>query len=136
MSQDTVLRFQQFHKSSPSQYNEAYIPRSRDPSELSRSDAEYVHHFVQHLAIWLDCTDASRQFTLKMSTLARKSPIVLNAVISFAARHMKRGLVADSAQQRCVELLIPHLSCDEVSKDEAVLSAIVILRVCEQLSGK
>jgi hypothetical protein len=71
-----------------------------------------------------------------MSTLARKSPIVLNAVISFAARHMKRGLVADSAQQRCVELLIPHLSCDEVSKDEAVLSAIVILRVCEQLSGK
>jgi hypothetical protein len=49
---------------------------------------------------------------------------------------MKRNLVADSAQQRCVELLIPHLSCDEVSKDEAILCAIVILRVCEQLSGK
>lgn len=136
LSPDTVLSFQQLHDTSPLQYSEAYSPRSIYPSELSQRDAEYVHHFAQHLAIWLDCTDASRQFTLKVSTLARKSPILLHAVVSFAARHMKRNLVADSAQQRCVELLIPHLSCDEVSKDEAILCAIVILRVCEQLSGK
>lgn len=136
LSPDTVLSFQQLHDTSPLQYSEAYSPRSIYPSELSQSDAEYVHHFAQHLAIWLDCTDASRQFTLKVSTLARKSPILLHAVISFAARHMKHSLVADSAQQRCVELLIPHLSSDEVSKDEAILCAIVILRVCEQLSGK
>lgn len=136
ISSNTPPSYQQLHGTSPLQYSETYSPRSTYLLELSRSDAVYVHHFAQHLASWLDCTDASRQFTLNMTTLAKTSPIFLNAVVSFAARHMKCGMVADSAQQRCVELLIPHLSCDEVGKDEAVLCAIVILRVCEQLSGK
>jgi hypothetical protein len=45
-------------------------------------------------------------------------------------------MAAESAQQKCLELLSPHLSYDEVGNDEAILCAIVILRVCEQLSGK
>lgn len=134
-SPNAVSSYQELHGASPLQYNETH---SSDSTHLllSRNDAVYVHHFAQHLAVWLDCTDASRHFTLSMTTLARTSPILLNAIVSFAARHMKCGMAADSAQQRCVELLIPHLSRDEVGSDEAILCAIVILRVCEQLSGK
>lgn len=134
-SPNAVLSYQELHGASPLQYNETHSSGSTHLL-LSRNDAVYVHHFAQHLAVWLDCTDASRHFTLSMTTLARTSPILLNAIVSFAARHMKCGMAADSAQQRCVELLIPHLSRDEVGSDEAILCAIVILRVCEQLSGK
>lgn len=136
ISPNTVAGYQQLHETSPEQYCETYSIKPTYGLELSRSDAVYLHHFAQHLAVWLDCTDASRHFTLSMTTLSKASPILLNAVVSFAARHMKCGMTADSAQQRCVELLIPHLSCDEVGNDEAILCAIVILRVCEQLSGK
>lgn len=49
---------------------------------------------------------------------------------------MRDAATADDAQQRCVELLIPLLSSEGAANDEAILCAIVILRVCEQLSGK
>jgi hypothetical protein len=134
-SPNTMPNHQHLHGASPLQYDEAHSPKSTY-SLLSRDDAVYVHHFTQHLAAWLDCTDASRHFTLSMTTLAKTSPILLNAVVSFAARHMRCDMAAESAQQKCLELLIPHLSYDEVGNDEAILCAIVILRVCEQLSGK
>lgn len=136
ISPNTLPSYQQLHGASPLQHSETYSPTPVCSAELSRRDGLFVHHFAQHLAAWLDCTDASRHFTLNMAILARTSPILLNAVVSFAARHMRCDMAADSAQQRCVELLIPHLSCDGVGSDEAVLCAIVILRVCEQLSGK
>lgn len=128
--------YQSFQSLSPLQYSVTYSPTSTRSLELTHSDAVYIHHFSQHLAVWLDCTDASRHFTINIPNLARISPILLNAVVCFAARHMRHGVAADSAQQRCVELLIPHLSSDEVGKDDVILCAIVILRVCEQLSGK
>lgn len=135
ISPNTPSSYQQLHEISPSQHVGAQFPAPTCHPDLSRSDAVYLHHFAQHLAVWLDCTDASRRFALNVTTLARASPILLNAVVSFAARHMRCGMAADSAQQKCLELLIPHLSCDQVGRDEAILCAIVILRVCEQLSG-
>jgi hypothetical protein len=68
--------------------------------------------------------------------MAKTSPIVLHSVISFAARHVGDTDAADQAQQRCIELLIPLLSSETVADDEGILCAIVILRVCEQLSGE
>ncbi|CEJ59815.1 hypothetical protein PMG11_08419 [Penicillium brasilianum] len=106
------------HAGSPLTYREAYL----------------VHHFATHLGYWLDCTDASRQFTRKIPTLVKQSPILLHAVLSYAARHVGDAEMAEQAHERCVELLIPSLSSETVTDDDILLCAIVILRVFEQLN--
>jgi hypothetical protein len=67
--------------------------------------------------------------------LARDSPILLCAVLSFAARHRGDAATAEQAYQQCLGLLIDRLNSSSVADDDAVLCAIVILRVVEQLSG-
>ncbi|SCO36988.1 related to C6 transcription factor [Fusarium fujikuroi] len=104
------------------------------PRTLQRQEAFYLHHFSTHVAQWLDCTDASRQFTLNVTVLAKRSPILLYAIISYAARHLGDNNTADEFQERCIVRLIPLLSTDTIAHDETILCAIVILRVCEQLS--
>ncbi|KAF7154884.1 hypothetical protein CNMCM5623_003142 [Aspergillus felis] len=106
------------HAGAPLTYREAYL----------------VHHFATHLGYWLDCTDASRQFTRKIPILVKQSPILLHAVLSYAARHVGDAEMAEQAHERCVELLIPSLSSEKVADDDILLCAIVILRVFEQLN--
>ncbi|KAJ5751673.1 hypothetical protein N7520_008590 [Penicillium odoratum] len=106
------------HAGSPLTYREAYL----------------VHHFATHLGHWLDCTDASRQFTRKIPILIKQSPILLHAVLSYAACHIGDTKMADQAYERCVELLIPSLNSETVANDDILLCAIVILRVFEQLN--
>ncbi|KAJ5137621.1 hypothetical protein N7476_008314 [Penicillium atrosanguineum] len=106
------------HAGSPLTYREAYL----------------VHHFATHLGQWLDCTDASRQFTRKTPILVKQSPILLHAVLSYAARHVGDAELAEQAHERCVELLIPFLSSETVADDDILLCTIVILRVFEQLN--
>lgn len=96
----------------------------------------YVHHFATQLGRWLDCSDATRQFTLKIPHLVRSEPVLLYAVKCFAARHMKEPGVASWAHEQCVALLIPRLDTTNVGADDAILCAIVILRVFEQLDGE
>lgn len=73
---------------------------------------------------------------MNVTTLAKSSPILLHAVVSYAARHVADVDAADMAQEKCIELLIPLLSSAAAADSEAILCAIVILRVCEQLSGQ
>jgi hypothetical protein len=103
---------------------------------LTHREAYLVHHFATHLGYWLDCTDASRQFTRKIPILVKQSPILLHAVLSYAARHVGDAEMAEQAHEHCVELLIPSLSSENVADDDILLCAIVILRVFEQLNGK
>jgi hypothetical protein len=105
-------------------------------SPLAYREAWLVHHFATHLGQWLDCTDASRQFTRKIPILVKQSPILLHAVLSYAARHIGDAELAEQAHERCVELLIPFLSSETVADDDVLLCTIVILRVFEQLNGK
>lgn len=102
---------------------------------LASHEARFVHHYAVHLGRWLDCTDASRQFTLKMPALVSTSPILLEAVVSFAARHLGDAEAADAAHDRCIGMLIVLLGSDSVCSDDVLLCAIVILRVFEQLTG-
>lgn len=106
------------------------------PRTLARHEARLVNHYAVHLGRWLDCTDASRQFSLKIPALAASSPILLEAIISFAARHAGDAEAADAAHERCIALLIVLLNADDVADDDVLLCAIVILRVFEQLNGK
>jgi hypothetical protein len=105
-------------------------------SPLTYKEAYLVHHFATHLGQWLDCTDASRQFVRKVPILVKQSPILLHAVLSYAARHVGDAEMAEQAHERCVELLIPFLSSETVADDDILLCTIVILRVFEQLNGE
>lgn len=73
-----------------------------ETTALSRREAYLVRHYIEHLGRWLDCTDASRQFTLKIATLAKQSPILLHAVMSYAAKHMRDSDTADQEQQKSI----------------------------------
>lgn len=108
---------------------------SHDPIPVTHDEALLVHHYTEHLGRWLDCTDATRQFTLGVPEKVRSCPVLLNAVLSFAARHRRDDNTATVAYQRCINLLISRLDEDAASHDETLLCAIVILRFYEQLSG-
>lgn len=74
--------------------------------------------------------------TLKIPRLAAASPILLQAVVSYAASHMQDRSTAEEAHEQCVRMLIVELSSAEIANDTAILCAIVILRVFEQLNGR
>ncbi|CAO2656288.1 Nn.00g050910.m01.CDS01 [Neocucurbitaria sp. VM-36] len=112
----------------------ALAGRSHEPIPLTHHEALLVHHYTEHLGRWLDCTDATRQFTLGAPEKVKSCPVLLNAVLSFAARHRREDATAAAAYQRCIALLIERLNEDAASHDETLLCAIVILRFYEQLN--
>ncbi|KAH6621592.1 hypothetical protein B0J18DRAFT_467163 [Chaetomium sp. MPI-SDFR-AT-0129] len=120
---------------------------------LTRADASLLHHYTTHLARWLDCTDATRHFTLQIPALATTHRVLLDAILSFAARHRGEVEAADAAHERCIKGVIVLLDeqtkgdntndnntegGDEGENEEEtaiLLCAIVILRVFEQLTA-
>ena len=106
---------------------------SPQPVPLTHEEALLVHHYTEHLGRWLDCTDATRQFTLWVPEKIKQCPLLCYAVMSFAARHCRKDATAETAYQRCIALLIERLNEDAASHDETLLCAIVILRFYEQL---
>jgi hypothetical protein len=111
-------------------------PYSKTPVPLTHDEAVLVHHYTEHLGRWLDCTDATRQFTLGVPRKVKLCPVLCYAVLSFAARHRKEEATAEAAYQKCIALLITRLNEDTASHDETLLCAIVILRFYEQLTGE
>ncbi|USP73130.1 hypothetical protein yc1106_00404 [Curvularia clavata] len=104
-----------------------YIP-------LTHEEAVLVHHYSEHIGRWLDCTDATNQFTLGVPEKVALCPVLRHAVIALAARHSRNNATADAAYQRCISLLILRLNEENASHDETLLCAIVILHFYEQLS--
>ncbi|KAL2755989.1 hypothetical protein ACRALDRAFT_2072567, partial [Sodiomyces alcalophilus JCM 7366] len=102
---------------------------------LEFHEARFVHHYACHLGRWLDCTDASRQFALKVPALVTSSPLLLEAVISLAARHLGDTEAANTAHDKCISMIIVMLGSDGAWQDDVLLCAIVILRVFEQLTA-
>jgi hypothetical protein len=97
------------------------------PISLTHDEAFLFHHFITHLGRWLDCTNASRIFTLAVSDYA---------VQCFAARHCREDRAAETAYERCVTLLIDRLNEDSAKYDEMLLSAVLLLHFADQLNGK
>jgi hypothetical protein len=102
---------------------------------LARDEAALVHHFTEVLGRWLDCTDATRQFTLGVPQKIKTCPILCHAVLCFTARHRRDDETAQASYQKCIELLIERLNEENASHNETLLSALVILRFYEQLDG-
>lgn len=111
-------------------------PYSQEPVPLTQDEARLVHHYSENLGRWLDCTDATRQFTLGVPEKVKYCPVLCHAVLTFAARHRREDDIADAAYQRCIALLIDRLNEPSASHDETLLCAIVILRFYEQLNGE
>lgn len=124
------------HAGNPANVPEDTRGYSSVPISLTHEEAVLVHHYTEHLGRWLDCTDATRQFTLGVPEKVKKCPVLCHAVLSFAARHCSKDVTADDAYQRCIALLIERLNEDAASHDETLLCAIVILRFYEQLNGR
>ena len=85
-------------------------------------------------------SDAGRHYNITVPNLARSSPILMKAICAFAARHLSNvsdfdPSVAEKFHEQCIRLLIPALSDPDVAADDAVLAALVILRVYEQMTG-
>ncbi|KAL6709445.1 hypothetical protein ACN47E_001380 [Coniothyrium glycines] len=111
------------------------IPKSYENAvSLTHDEAFLVHHYTENLGRWLDCTDATRQFTLGVPEKVKSCPVLCQAVLCFSARHCKDNETAEIAYQRCIALLIDRLNEDAASHDETLLCAIVILRFYEQLN--
>lgn len=117
-------------------FPEGTRPYTEEPVPLTQKEARLVHYYSEQLGRWLDCTDATRQFTLGVPEKVKCCPVLCHAVLSFAARHRREGAIADAAYQRCIALLIDRLNEPNASHDETLLCAIVILRFYEQLNGE
>jgi hypothetical protein len=131
---------QAMQQTSLHQHNRRDVPDgtrnySSRPIPLTHEEALLVHHYTEHLGRWLDCTDATRQFTLGVPEKVKQCPVLCHAVMSFAARHCRDDATAEAAYQRCIALLIERLNEQAASHDETLLCAIVILRFYEQLNG-
>ncbi|KAF2122548.1 hypothetical protein BDV96DRAFT_639128 [Lophiotrema nucula] len=135
-------RRSQVSGSPTSDYLSSDFRQSHDPGryapgveyELNRYEAKLVHHYVERLGRWLDCSDPSRRFTLRVPALVKHCPVLLHAVLAFAARHRGDTATSEQAYQTCLELVIERLGEHDVTHDDGLLCAIVILRVVEQLS--
>lgn len=103
------------------------------PLELTYDEAWLFHHFTRHLGRWLDCTNASRLFTLLVTERAIESPVLGNAVMCFSARHQRKDSIAEEAYERCISLLIERLGMTSDSYDECLLCAVLLLHFADQL---
>jgi hypothetical protein len=82
--------------------------------------------------------DAGRHFTTTIPHLARTSQILMKAICALAARHLSGTSGYDSSlaeryHEECISLLIPALNDPNVTADETMLAALVILRLYEHL---
>lgn len=109
---------------------------SNEVVTVGHDEAVLFHHFAVHLGRWLDCTNASRVFTLSVLDKFRLSPILYQAVLCFAARHRKESETAEKADHRCVDMLVVRLNDLSVVHDDMLLSAVLILHFADQLNGE
>lgn len=88
-----------------------------------------------------DCTDRERHFALHIPYRARYCQTLFNAILAMSARHLSRTtsfdpFVSDRYYRLCLETLIPALNDHEVTMDDDLLAATVILRLLEEFDGE
>jgi hypothetical protein len=119
-----VPRLLRCNSQKDTRYSQKLIP-------LTYDEALLFHHFIAHLGRWFDCTDASRNFMLRVLEKARQCPILYHAVLCFAGRHCREDKTSEAAYQRCITLLIDRLNEDSASYDDMLLSAVLILHFAD-----
>lgn len=76
-----------------------------------------------------------------MPQRARSNRTLATAILALSARHLSRttqfdSFVADHYHQECLQTLIPILGESTAVLDDALLAALVVLRLLEEMDGK
>ena len=76
-----------------------------------------------------------------MPQRARSNRTLGTAILALSARHLSRttqfdSFVADHYHHQCLQTLIPILGESTSVLDDALLAALVVLRLLEELDGK
>ncbi|KAJ5753331.1 uncharacterized protein N7511_007484 [Penicillium nucicola] len=113
---------------------------SGDEQTLSLREASLMRYFIQKLAPWADICDLQSHFSTEVPRRALQSSMVLKAILALSARHdaILSGASdweASAYHGQCLELLIVALDQAELSCDENMLIAVVILRIYEELEN-
>ncbi|KAJ5363714.1 uncharacterized protein N7496_009427 [Penicillium cataractarum] len=112
-------------------------PRQRSWPLRDPEEAFLLKHFVDRTSSFFDCTDHQRHFAVHIPYRARYCDTLFNAIMALSARQLSCTTSYDafvSAQyyQACLETLIPALNDQEVTMDDDLLAATVILRLLEE----
>lgn len=88
-----------------------------------------------------DCTDHQRHFAVHIPYRARYCETLFNAIMALSARQLScttsyNAFVSAQYYQACLETLIPALNDQEVTMDDDLLAATVILRLLEEFDGE
>ncbi|KAI0505999.1 hypothetical protein F5B22DRAFT_625799 [Xylaria bambusicola] len=104
------------------------------------TDAVLFRHYIQKIAISLDCCDPLKHFELIVPERASTCHTLLNAILAIAARHLSHTtdfdpLASNRYHDECLKHLIPMMNHSSAIADENLFAATVILRMLEEMDG-
>ncbi|KAI1438433.1 hypothetical protein GGR50DRAFT_430747 [Xylaria sp. CBS 124048] len=106
----------------------------------SRTEAILFRHYIEKIAVCLDCCDPLRHFELIVPERATTRHTLLNAIFAIAARHLSHTtdfdpLASNRYHDECLKQLIPMMSHSSAVGDENLFAATIILRMLEEMDG-
>ncbi|KAI0474337.1 hypothetical protein F4859DRAFT_87227 [Xylaria cf. heliscus] len=115
-------------------YNTAALPLK------DRTEATLFRHYIQKIAVCLDCCDPHQHFELIVPERASTCHTLLNAMLAIAARHLSHTtdfdpLASNRYHDECLKYLIPMMNHSSAVADENLFAATIILRMLEEMDG-
>ncbi|KAL1595784.1 hypothetical protein SLS60_009473 [Paraconiothyrium brasiliense] len=101
-------------------------------------EARLFHHYIVACSDWIDVCDSRRHFTREVPKRAAHFPVILNAILGLASRHLwlVKKLDEDRSQiyvDQCLQSLIVALEDPLAHWDENFLIAVILLRLHEEI---
>ncbi|KAI1118511.1 hypothetical protein F5Y14DRAFT_438495 [Nemania sp. NC0429] len=105
-----------------------------------RTEAILFRHYIQKIAVCLDCCDPLQHFELTVPERASTCHTLLNAILAIAARHLSHTtdfdqLASNRYHDECLKYLIPMMNHSSAVADENIFAATIILRMLEEMDG-
>ncbi|KAI0114452.1 hypothetical protein GGR51DRAFT_577463 [Nemania sp. FL0031] len=105
-----------------------------------RTEAILFRHYIQKIAVCLDCCDSLQHFELVVPERASTCHTLLNAILAIAARHLSHTtdfdpLASNRYHDECLKYLIPMMNHSSAVADENLFAATIILRMLEEMDG-
>lgn len=105
-----------------------------------RTEAVLFRHYIQKIAVCLDCCDPLHHFELIVPEHASTCHTLLTAILAIAARHLSHTtdfdpLASNRYHDECLKYLIPMMDHSSAVADENIFAATIILRMLEEMDG-
>ncbi|KAB8416416.1 hypothetical protein FH972_024935 [Carpinus fangiana] len=107
----------------------------RESTRPSKSieQVRLIRYFIDHVAHYFDLCDSQRHFASTIPTRASSHPLLQEAVMAVAARHMSimgayDNFAADALRQECLSPLLQLLHNKDSGHDGNLLAAAVLIR--------